>query len=231
MKNKFIQFVGVVSMLAAAGATASTVSVNPAALTVAPGDAFAVTVVADFSDVPAGFTDGTFALAWDPTILTLTAHGVATELNNAFAQFATDHPGFVKFPAETNVVEAPGSLEFLFTNCGLDFIGGGTACNSVIGDPTVDIYDLTFEVAPGAVDGTTGADLEAGFVLLGAEWRSSSADGTTSSILPTSYVDATITISAVPVPPAVWLFASGLLGLVGVARRRSQASASLAGAV
>ncbi|MBI5042207.1 MAG: VPLPA-CTERM sorting domain-containing protein, partial [Gammaproteobacteria bacterium] len=27
--------------------------------------------------------------------------------------------------------------------------------------------------------------------------------------------------SAVPVPAAAWLFASGLLGLVGVARRRS----------
>lgn len=29
------------------------------------------------------------------------------------------------------------------------------------------------------------------------------------------------TMSAVPVPPAVWLFTSGLLGLVGVARRRA----------
>lgn len=29
-----------------------------------------------------------------------------------------------------------------------------------------------------------------------------------------------ITVSAVPVPPAVWLFGSGLLGLVGVARRK-----------
>ena len=32
--------------------------------------------------------------------------------------------------------------------------------------------------------------------------------------------DASITVSAVPVPAAVWLFGSGLLGLVGVARRR-----------
>ena len=31
----------------------------------------------------------------------------------------------------------------------------------------------------------------------------------------------TVTVSAVPVPPAVWLFGSGLLGLVGIARRRS----------
>jgi hypothetical protein len=32
--------------------------------------------------------------------------------------------------------------------------------------------------------------------------------------------DANLTASAVPVPAAVWLFGSGLLGLVGVARRR-----------
>ena len=34
--------------------------------------------------------------------------------------------------------------------------------------------------------------------------------------------DATGTISAVPVPAAVWLFGSGLLGLVGVARRKTK---------
>lgn len=34
------------------------------------------------------------------------------------------------------------------------------------------------------------------------------------------HIDA-ITVTAIPVPAAVWLFGSGLLGLVGVARRRS----------
>jgi hypothetical protein len=34
-------------------------------------------------------------------------------------------------------------------------------------------------------------------------------------------VPTSINVSAVPVPAAVWLFGSGVLGLVGVARRRS----------
>jgi hypothetical protein len=37
------------------------------------------------------------------------------------------------------------------------------------------------------------------------------------------YAGATVVVSAVPVPAAVWLFGSGLLGLVGVARRRNAA--------
>ena len=33
-------------------------------------------------------------------------------------------------------------------------------------------------------------------------------------------LDYSVSIEAVPVPPAVWLFGSGLLGLIGVARRK-----------
>ena len=38
---------------------------------------------------------------------------------------------------------------------------------------------------------------------------------------PVTYVDGQVTVSPVPVPAAAWLMLSGLLGLVGVARRRS----------
>jgi hypothetical protein len=37
---------------------------------------------------------------------------------------------------------------------------------------------------------------------------------------PYRFYMSALTVTAVPVPPAVWLFASGLLGLVAVARRR-----------
>ena len=37
----------------------------------------------------------------------------------------------------------------------------------------------------------------------------------------TIYLSSTLTVSAIPVPAAVWLFGSGLLGLIGIARRKS----------
>jgi hypothetical protein len=36
------------------------------------------------------------------------------------------------------------------------------------------------------------------------------------------YLEGNVTVGAVPVPAAVWLFGSGLLGLVGVARRKTK---------
>lgn len=41
------------------------------------------------------------------------------------------------------------------------------------------------------------------------------------NIVTASFNNATVDISAVPVPAAVWLFGSGLIGLAGIARRRA----------
>jgi hypothetical protein len=50
---------------------------------------------------------------------------------------------------------------------------------------------------------------------LGGTWSSYDTGDFTNT-----YEGAIINPSAVPVPAALWLFGSGLLGLVGVARRR-----------
>ena len=52
---------------------------------------------------------------------------------------------------------------------------------------------------------------------VGAQWAA--FDGTPY----TEVYNIAVTPSAIPVPAAVWLFGSGLLGLVGVARRRKSA--------
>jgi len=43
----------------------------------------------------------------------------------------------------------------------------------------------------------------------------------TNTTNPYQFYIETMDVTAVPVPAAAWLFASGLLGLVGIARRKS----------
>lgn len=93
----------------------------------------------------------------------------------------------------------PGSLSFSVTS----FTG------VTLSD--FDIATLTFDtLAPGAFN--MGVNVSALDV-----WTDS--DGLV-DVTPTG-VGASVTVSAVPVPAAVWLFGSGLVGLVGIARRRS----------
>ena len=82
-------------------------------------------------------------------------------------------------------------------------------------DPNTGLPSLTLTGTNlvATANGFTGTLLSAGNV--GAAWGA--FDGT-----PYSEV-YNVTVSAIPVPAAVWLFGSGLLGLVGVARRRKSA--------
>jgi len=59
--------------------------------------------------------------------------------------------------------------------------------------------------------GMVYSDSVAGFTPTQANWSFSAVSRSTYSM----------TVTAVPVPAAVWLFGSGLLGLVGVARRKA----------
>lgn len=60
--------------------------------------------------------------------------------------------------------------------------------------------------------------LEGTGILTGAGFDPTDATWTFSTISATGY---SMSVATVPVPAAVWLFGSGLLGLVGVARRKA----------
>ena len=90
---------------------------------------------------------------------------------------------------------------------------------------TVTISDLDWIGTPGTVTGFTSIDTNLG------GWSDSRATFTNDSVIfefagltlnPNLFLNATIQTShtVVPVPPAAWLFGSGLLGLIGIARRQ-----------
>ena len=67
----------------------------------------------------------------------------------------------------------------------------------------------------------SGSVISFGYTRSNTNNNSTSLIETNSGIDNWSFVLTTQPVSAVPVPAAVWLFGSGLLGLVGVARRRN----------
>jgi len=72
------------------------------------------------------------------------------------------------------------------------------------------------------VDGDTKADQNLTFNY-NHGWQGTSfefSNNNASDTDPFRFYMSALTVTAVPVPPAVWLFASGLLGLVAVSRRR-----------
>ena len=68
------------------------------------------------------------------------------------------------------------------------------------------------------VDQTSGLILNGSGVLTGNSFDATPARWSFSSV---NTNDFSMTLAAVPVPAAVWLFGSGLLGLAGAARRKS----------
>lgn len=141
-----------------------------------------------------GVDGGAFTFSWDPSILQYTATTVASP--------PWDPGGFVN---DANA--ASGVVDYVFTTY---TPGGGLF-------PNFDIATISFNVigAVGTSTAITFADSAfGGFVAPG------------SVPVAVTYVDAlvSVTASAVPVPAAVWLFGTGLLGLAGVARRNKQAA-------
>lgn len=74
-------------------------------------------------------------------------------------------------------------------------VGGISAFSMEIGDSSFNDLSLSYEMS-------------------GGTW--SATDGNTFNV-----VSGTFTVSAVPVPAAVWMFGSGLIGLIGVKRKKA----------
>lgn len=185
-------------LLGSSVASAATVSVLPVAQDVFEGDTVTVDLVAfDLVNAAGGSMD----VSWDASVLTMTG-GTLTDAQVNIADVFEgdgpwDNPDTSTF-SDRGVV-SPGLLSGLRV---------GTF-NFVTGDAPLATLTFTAVGAPGSsTDIIVGDGAGAG-----GGW-SPPIDG---------YNPATVNVvntSVIPVPAAVWLFGSGLLGLVGIARRR-----------
>lgn len=90
-----------------------------------------------------------------------------------------------------------------------------TSFNTTVFDPTLDVLlAFTFDISPGLLD-ILLADK-----VIRVDVLNDLTVSAVSEINP-DFVHVGFTYSAVPVPAAVWLFGSGLMGLVGMARKKT----------
>ncbi|MGB5717028.1 MAG: VPLPA-CTERM sorting domain-containing protein [Gammaproteobacteria bacterium] len=179
-------------------------SANAASMSVAgptsaaPGASFSLTLEGDFTDV--GLFGGGVLVSWDPALFTLNLVTLDpdAELNPLDAGLSCPGAGFC--PADT----ASESI-----------IGWSPSGANVLGLATATMARLDF-TSTGA-SGTGVFSIADDLAVFGGM-----ADllGQPIAMI---YDPLSVTVNAVPVPAAVWLFGSGVLGLVGVARRRKAA--------
>lgn len=107
------------------------------------------------------------------------------------------------------ISSASGPTGFLGGSWGYNFGGSFSFNNTVAGFGSDQLMSF---IALGTVDVTDLGGQAVSTTYANGKWHVDAATGTV------SYVG----LSAVPVPAAVWLFSSGLLGLVGISRRRKK---------
>jgi len=198
MKNKFHTSIatvlaGFALTCSAAAVQAATITVEPLNSTVFTETTFDIAVVGhDFTAGDGGTGGGGFSIAWDPSLLNLDSYDLT---------FAGDQ-----------VLGQPGVLDNV----------AGTLLNADVSSLFTVVTDTDFEIAVLHFSsltnlGVSPLDLSIGLFDNGFEriWADSSGFVDAKP----SFADGSVEV--IPVPAAVWLFGSGLLGLIGVARRRN----------
>lgn len=194
---------GLSSLLLAAQADAANIlSIVQTPDPATPGSLFDLTIHGDFTDTTDG---GGFSLGWDSSVIDIIYNFTAIENSLVLNGWDDATAGFSYIDAVTTDVNGYSSLVIEPATFGSTFTGA------------FDIVTLQFQAT---VAGTTNASLTLDS-FIGSNWTDS--NNPTSTGIPVTYQGATINIlQPVPVPAAVWLFGSGLIGLVGIARRGKQ---------
>lgn len=205
MKNVVRGLLGLSMLGAATVASAASIQINPASQTVTVGDSISVSV--DAATFPVTFGGGV-RVTWDPTVLALVT--TPAQVSSALVAPAT---GRGAWDLQAVSVNAAGWLEasmscFFF-------------CNGYGGD--FNLFGLSFTTLQPSASTT----LALGPRLNGAQQPIDQFIDPNAVTLTYDLISANVTINpavgAVPLPGAVWLFLSGLIGVVGAGRRRAAA--------
>lgn len=150
----------------------------------------AFTLTVQGTDFVNDVSSGSILVTWDATAMSMTS--TLADLDASAA--ANGFP--IEFGVNTIL---PGQLSATYATFG------------TVAGPTFDFFSMDFVAIP--PPSQTDLIIDAG---LFGDWQ----DGAGTAITNVTYVGASVSVSAVPVPAAVWLFGSGLIGMVGIARRR-----------
>ena len=149
-----------------------------------------------------------------PALIDFMTNGPTTTISGTGAIPATDGLNFgtIKSPTYLPLGASPIATKTLNTGAGCD---GATIASQVNAWTITPNMSVVTTCTTGMVDDSIGGD-----PMTSGAFGNYNANFDISSVHLDSYVTAP---SAVPVPAAVWLFGSGLLGLVGIARRKKKA--------
>jgi hypothetical protein len=199
----------------------------------------------DWTTFTAGFTDGTANGTVSSAGLTVSYSGEVYNIDTQVDGTGTDYWAPDSTWADGSIIDnAPPGTDIIALRGNTGSTNTITFSQPVM-NPFMAIYSLgrdslevtyefnsPFDVIVGGGSSTNGGSSVVelpGNILSGIEGNGTIQFlGTFTSIsftVPTneSWHGFTVGVQQVPVPPAVWLFGSGLLGLIGIARRKQKA--------